>query len=353
MSFLSDLGIDIPIIQAPMAGVSTPTLAAEVSNAGGLGSIGIGATTPDKAREMISELHQKTDRAYNVNLFAHKAPRSDTARELAWLDALRSEFGRFGAAPPKGLKTIYKSFSEDDEMLDMLLKTRPPVVSFHFGLPQEDKIAALKQAGCVLLASATNIEEADALVEGGMDAIIAQGFEAGGHRGVFDPNAPDPELGTMALIGALKDRLRLPIIAAGGLMDGNDIAQAMLMGASAAQLGTAFIACPESSADQAYLDTLMSDRAYHTVMSSAISGRPARCLYNRFTEWAAARTELTPPDYPKAYDVGKQLNQAAKLTGEHGYGAQWAGSNAPLARSMPAAQLLRTLADELIVAQTE
>ncbi len=347
MHLLTKLGIDHPIIQAPMAGVSTPAMAAAVSNAGGLGSIGVGAVDALRAQEMIAQVRSGTDRSFNVNLFVHAAPRQDPDRDAAWLKRLKPNFERFDAQPPERLRVIYKSFADDPDMLDMLVQERPPVVSFHFGLPGPETIDALKAAGCVLLASATNLEEAQAIETAGIDAVIAQGFEAGGHRGMFDPALPDAALGTVALTRLLVERASLPVIAAGGIMDGQGIAAALSLGAEAAQLGTAFVACPESSVDEAYRAALKSDSAHQTVMTHAISGRPARCLSNAFTRWAETAAPVSPPDYPVAYDAGKALNSAAKAAGAYGFGAQWAGQGAPLARAMPAADLVETLIKEL------
>ena len=177
--------------------------------------------------------------------------------------------------------------------------------------------------------------------------MVAQGYEAGGHRGVFDPDLPDDRLGTLALTRLFVTRLDLPVIAAGGIMDGAGIAACLTLGASAAQLGTAFIACPESSADAGFRAALLGPGALHTVMTSAISGRPARCLANRFTALGDAVDVRTIPDYPIAYDAGKALHAAAKAAGEFGYGAQWAGQGAPLSRSLPAATLVAELRSEM------
>lgn len=346
MTFLDRLSLSLPIIQAPMAGVSTPAMAAAVSEAGGLGSIACGATDAAGARAMIAEVRQRTSRPFNVNLFVHATPQAYPAREAAWIDALTPLFSEYGVTPPDHLRTIYKSFNDDDDMLAALIEAAPPVVSFHFGLPSPARIKALKAAGCYLLATATSPAEVEAIERAGIDAIVAQGYEAGGHRGVFDPHAPDDRLGTMALTRLLAVKSPLPVIAAGGIMDGRGIRAVLDLGAVAAQLGTAFIACPESSADAAYRTALMSPTSAHTTMTRAISGRPARCLSNRFTAWGEA-TNLTPPDYPIAYDAGKALNAAAKAKGEGGYGAQWAGQGAPLARALPAAELMAKLAEEL------
>ena len=346
MTPLERLDVRIPIVQAPMAGVSTPVLAAAVSNAGGLGSIAVGATDPAGAQAMIEATRGLTKGAFNVNLFVHSAPRADDAREHIWLDALRPLFQAYGAEPPSALRSIYKSFADDDDMLAMLIGQAPPVVSFHFGIPGADRIAALKGAGCLLIASATSLAEAKAIERAGIDMVVAQGCEAGGHRGVFDPAAPDDRLGTMALTRLLVKRSALPVIAAGGLMDGAGIKAALALGAVAAQLGTAFIPCPESSADDAFRAALDSPGAEHTVVTSAISGRPARCLANRFTDWARDAPSQVP-DYPIAYDAGKALHAAAKACGESGFGAQWAGQGAPLSRTLGAAQLLSLLWQEV------
>jgi nitronate monooxygenase len=343
------LAIDAPIVQAPMAGVSTPEMAAAVSNAGALGSIGVGATNAAGARRMIAAFRARSSRSLNVNVFCHAPARADVERQARWIERLRPEFARLGAAPPAALGEIYKSFVEDDEMLAVLLEEKPRVVSFHFGAPPRARIEALRDAGIVLLGSATSLAEARALVAAGVDAIVAQGYEAGGHRGVFDPDAADDCLGTIALTRILVRELACPIVAAGGIMDGAGIAAALRLGASAAQLGTAFVACDESQADAGYRAALKSDAAHHTVVTRIISGRPARCLANRFTAIDRGVDPCDVPDYPIAYDAGKALHAAGKAKGEHGFGAQWAGQGAPLARAMPAGDLVAALRDEMRV----
>ncbi|MEH3159889.1 MAG: nitronate monooxygenase [Sphingomonas taxi] len=345
MTWLRQLGVSVPIVQAPMAGVSTAAMAAAVSEAGGLGSIGVGATDAAGAAAMIAAIRAATDRAFNVNLFVHATPQPDPVREAGWLEAMRPAFRRFGAEPPSALHAIYPSFNADDAMLAVLVDAAPPVVSFHFGLPTPDRLAALKAAGCLLLATATSVAEARLVEAAGIDVVVAQGWEAGGHRGVFDPAVPDDRIGTLALTRLLATTTRLPVVAAGGIMDGAGIRAALSLGASAAQLGTAFVACPESSADMAYRAALAGEGAHHTVMTRAISGRPARCLANGFTQWAA-NIPRDPPAYPVAYDAGKALNAAAKATGDGSFGAQWAGQGAPLVRQMPAGSLVAALWQE-------
>ena len=350
-ALMNKLGISVPIIQAPMAGVSSPEMAAEAARAGALGSIGAGAGDADSARAMIRSVRQKFDGPLNVNLFCHRPATARPEVETAWIARFRQEFAAYSAEPPQGLREIYQSFVVDDAMLAMLLDERPKVVSFHFGLPPDGAIRALKEAGIVLLASATSLDEAQKLVGAGIDAVVAQGWEAGGHRGVFDPDAPDDRLGVVALTRQLVQALDCPVIAAGGLMDGAGIAAAVALGASAAQLGTAFIACDESLADGGYRAALVGQAARHTVMTRAISGRPARCLANRFTARGADILPAEVPDYPIAYDLGKALNAAAKSQGESGFGAQWAGQGAPLSRPMPTARMVETLAREFEAAR--
>jgi len=344
---LRRLQLRFPIIQAPMAGVSTPAMAAAASNAGALGSMGVGATNAEGAAKMIRAARELSKGALHINVFCHRPATANRAVEAAWIERLRPQFARYGATPPVTLTEIYQSFVTDDAMLEQLIELRPEVVSFHFGLPSADRLEKLRKAGCVLMASVTHLAEADAVVAAGVDAVIAQGYEAGGHRGVFDPEGHDDRLGTFALTRVLVSKLRVPVIAAGGIMDGAGIAAVLKLGATAAQLGTAFIACPESSADEGYRAALKSDAAFHTVMTAAISGRLARCLTNNFTRLGESVARREIPAYPIAYDAGKLLHAAAKAKSEFGYGAQWAGQGAPLARAMPTADLVRELAAEL------
>jgi len=332
-----------PIIQAPMAGTSTPEMAAAVSNAGGLGSIALGSIDTDEARRQIGATRALTDGPFNVNLFCHDPAPADAARNAVWIESLRPLFADFGANPPDALRNIYRSFRIDDAILAMLLEERPAVVSFHFGLPDAARIAALKAAGMVLLATATSPEEGRQATAAGVDMVVAQGVEAGGHRGVFNPS-DDPRFATLPLTRLLATQLDVPVIAAGGIMDGAGIAAAMALGAAGAQLGTAFVACPESAAGPAYRAALAGPAAERTRVSAVISGRPARGLENAFMR--RADEERVAP-YPFAYDIGKALNAAATAAGDAGYMPNWAGQGAPMSRSMPAGELLRVVAEEL------
>lgn len=335
-----------------MAGVSTPALAAAVTNAGGLGSLGVGATDAAGARKAIQETRALTSGPFNVNVFCHEPAQPDSAREAAWLDYLASVFAEFGATPPESLREIYRTFQTDEAMLQMLLEEKPAVVSFHFGLPEARKIQALRDAGIYLMASATSLAEARQIEAAGIDAIVAQGIEAGGHRGMFDPTQYDEGLGTLALVRVLVRETRLPVIAAGSIMDGAGIAAVLALGAQAAQLGTAFVACPETSADAAYRAALLSGEGEKpvTTLTRAISGRAARGFTNRLTKLGIHPDAPALPDYPIAYDAGKALHAAAKAKGSAAFAAQWAGQAVPLARALPAEVLVNTLNAELVEA---
>lgn len=341
------LGIGMPIIQAPMAGVSSPQMAAAASDAGALGSIAIGSVGPDDARTMIEAVRAATSAPFNVNLFCHAPARRRPEVEGAWIERLRPEFTALGASPPHHLREIYRSFIGDHGMLGMLLDARPPIVSFHFGLPGEDAIRSLRAEGMLMLATATNLREARAIEAAGLDAIIAQGWEAGGHRGCFDPQLPDEQLSTSALVRMLSKASSIPVIAAGGIMDGRGIAAMLGLGAAACQLGTAFIGSDESIADKGHRVALADAAARGTVMTSAISGRPARCLSNRFTALGAGACNSEIPDYPIAYDLAKSLHSAGSERGEYGFGAQWAGKAAAFARAGSTKEIIALLAEEL------
>ncbi|SJM82637.1 related to Probable nitronate monooxygenase [Zygosaccharomyces bailii] len=343
---LNKLMVKFPIIQAPMAGVSTPQLAAAVSNAGGLGMLGLGASNVEKALKMIEKTRSLTKKPFGVNLFCHKPAVRNKACEERWLNHLKPLFEAVGAKTPSEIKEIYRSFLKNPEMLEMLLKVRPAVVSFHFGIPPPETIKQLHDAGIYTMATATNLTEALEIEKSDIDAIVAQGFEAGGHRGVFDPDGLDEQLSTMVLLRLLLNATKLPIIAAGGIMDGYTARGMLDAGASAVQLGTAYILCHESAADDGYRDDLKSPRCRSTRMTAALSGRPARGITNRLITYTSKSQSLRPADYPIAYDAEKQLH-AAEKPGQYEYAAHWAGQGAPLAREIPASELTVLIAKEM------
>lgn len=337
------LDIDYPIIQAPMAGVSTPELAAAVSHAGALGSLGLGASSAAQAEALINQTRRLTTRPFNVNLFCHAPAVRDPQREAQWIERLGPEFARFGSVPPQTLAEIYLSFQQQPQMGEMLLDLTPAVVSFHFGVPDRETLRQLREKGIVTLASVTSVEEAQLASAQGIDMVVAQGYEAGGHRGMFDPLAPDGQMSTFTLVQALKQQVELPIIAAGGIMDGAGINSVMNLGAEGAQLGTAFLLCPESAADAGYRQAIKDCADGQTFLTSAISGRPARCIANG---WREMKELHAVPAYPVAYDVGKALATAAKAHGDNRYGAHWAGQGVNIIRELSAAELIQTLISE-------
>ncbi|MCD7102258.1 NAD(P)H-dependent flavin oxidoreductase [Pseudoclavibacter sp. 13-3] len=375
----------IRIIQAPMAGATTPELAAAVSNAGGLGSLGVGGADPTRAGEQITRTAELTGRPFMVNFFAHVEPRSSAVVTQSWLRLLESEFAALEAAAPSTLRPIYASAATPGEntqrLVDVLVAARPTVVSFHFGLPAAGVIEQLHDAGILVLVTATTPDEARIVEQAGADAVIAQGCEAGGHRGVFDAT-PDGDADarasrgaqTLDLVAAVVQDVDLPVVAAGGLMNGVDVAHALSAGAVAAQLGTAFLLCPEAATASAHRERIREEvsrvrlssmrssstrtelgrqqRAAidPTAFTSAISGRPARGLRNRMHEIGArARTlGVRVPDYPLTYDAGKALAAAAAAHGDAAsFAALWAGSEVGRAREMPAADLVHVLIAEL------
>ncbi|HAV1789097.1 NAD(P)H-dependent flavin oxidoreductase [Enterobacter hormaechei] len=340
------LNIAYPIIQAPMAGVSTPEMAAAVSNAGALGSISVGASTPAQAESLIRSTRHLTAGPFNVNVFCHARAERNDALETAWIERFRDVFERYGASLPVALQEIYQTFHDNDAMAEILLETAPAAVSFHFGIPPEPLVRRFKSRGIVTLATATSVREARLIESAGIDFVVAQGTEAGGHRGMFDPRDEDDQLSTFTLVQALRKGSALPVIAAGGIMDGAGIAAMLKLGATGVQMGTAFVLCPESAANKAYRQTLKRAQAISTVMTSAISGRPARCVSNDFCHLARYFPKESIPPYPLTYSLGKILAAAAAAKGVHGFGAQWAGQGVALARELPAADLIQTLVTE-------
>ncbi|OEY65339.1 NAD(P)H-dependent flavin oxidoreductase [Marinobacter sp. X15-166B] len=345
--FDSIIKVSHPIIQAPMAGTSTPELAAAVSNAGALGSIGLGGSSVAQAQAWIEHTRRLTSQPFNVNLFCHRPAVANAQVEAGWLAHLAPYFAEFGATAPSRLEAAYPSFVDNEPMLAMLLAEKPAVVSFHFGLPDPGWIRALKTAGIRLLATATSLAEAEAITAAGLHGIVAQGIEAGGHSGVFSPEAGKPDYGVLALVRVLASRCDLPVIAAGGIMDGRGIRAALASGACGVQMGTAFVLCPESAADASYREALKGATADRTRITSVISGRPARGLVDRW--WldidGADAPEL--PGYPMVYHAGKALRAAARKQGNQQFNAHWAGQGVPLAREMPAGDLVRVLVGEM------
>ncbi len=345
MSLLEKFGIKHPIFLAPMAGVSTPQLAAEVSNQGGLGSLGLGASAVEAARTEILNTQQLTDHPFQVNFFCHETEALDDTIAQAWIAQFKDKFAEFGVASPQSLAKIYPSFKDNDDFLNLVLETKPKAVSFHFGIPHPHQIQALKDAGIITMISATNLAEAKAIEAAGIDVVVAQGIEAGGHRGIFNTQF-DAAVKTSNLVKLLKQHVQLPIVAAGGIMDGQQARRMLNFGAEAVQLGTAFVQCKTSNANPAYRKALLSKPL--TQVTASISGRPARGIINHWHTNIDTPDRLQVPAYPYTYDLAKQLNAAALKHGDEGYGAFWAGSNVAKIRELEAPDLINQLVLEMM-----
>ena len=304
------LRIEHPIIQAPMVGSDTAALAKAVSNAGGLGSRGCGLKPAEQIRTIVDETKAATNRPFNVNILACAQPQLDRQVLHQTVGRLRAYYHELGLGdPPKELQVSGPGF--DETKLAILLELRPAVVSFHFSVPDHAMISALKDAGIIVLSSATNVAEARALQAAGVDAVIAQGWEAGGHRGSHVPSGPADGVGTVALVPQIVDAVDLPVIAAGGIGDGRGIAAAFALGASGVQIGTAFLSCPEASTDEARRALLRKASDQDTMVTDAFSGRSARAVRSRYAlEMAENRERL--PDYPLMYALSTPLLEASK-----------------------------------------
>ncbi|MFW6761413.1 NAD(P)H-dependent flavin oxidoreductase [Acinetobacter pittii] len=345
MDLLQQLEIKHPIFLAPMAGVSTPELAAEVSNQGGLGSLGLGANTAQSAREQILRTQTLTEKSFQVNFFCHHPEQLNLQASAQWIEYLRPQFEKFGEQPPQNLNCIYPSFLDNDDFLNVVLETKPKAVSFHFGIPHPHQIQALKDAGIITMVSATNLVEAQAIEAAGIDIIIAQGIEAGGHRGIFNKTF-DAAIKTSDLVHLIVKYCKPPVVAAGGIMNGAQARHMLSLGATAVQLGTAFVQCHTSNASAEYRKALFTEPV--TQISASLSGRPARGLLNHWHTQIDLPSRPSQPEYPYAYDLAKQLNTIASKNKDYGFGAFWAGSNVSQIRELDAADLVNQLVVEML-----
>lgn len=336
------LGIEHPIIQAPMAGSTTIALAAAVSNSGGLGSFGYSETSLNRIRDDVGKLRTVTDKPFNLNFFAHSPPvenKEVNAQIRARIKPFYDEKD-LGEVPP----SAYAPFGTfDSEKLSMLLELKPSVVSFHFGLPDLKMVQELRNAGCRVLCSATTVAEAKVLAEAGVDVVIAQGWEAGGHRGTFDLNYEDFGIGSMALIPQVADAVDVPVVAAGGIADGRGIAAAFALGASGVQMGTAFLSCPETNISEVHRSAVRNASDEDTRLTRAFSGRPARARNNRYME-AIAQQKTPVPDFPAMYTFSDPLRTADVQDLDFQFLLY--GQAAALNRELPAAELMQTLVAE-------
>jgi nitronate monooxygenase len=338
------LEIEHPIIQAPMAGSTTPALVAAVSNAGGLGSLGAAGMTPDQISDAIAEIRALTDRPFNVNLFAGGRAERTEVDPRGMLDILRRFHDQMGLTAPE-----VPAFTEDPfpGQLEAVIEAGVPVFSFTFGMPGPDAFARFKERGIRVIGTVTTVAEARLLVEAGVDAVVAQGVEAGGHRGTFAGPIEDAMIGTMALVPQVVDAMPVPVIASGGIMDGRGVVAALALGASAVQMGTAFLACEEASVPPAYRAALRETRGEGTTITRAFSGRYARGIANEFTEaWRGREDDILP--FPLQNVATRPLRSAADAANDSRFLSMWAGQGSALAREpLPAAELMRQLVREI------
>ena len=336
------LHLTLPIVQGPMTGSDSPALAAAVSAGGGLGSLGCGMRSPSAMREAAAAVRAQTDRPFAMNLFVQATPAPDAAEVERALQRLRPLYARFGAEP-----AVPAQWCEDfAAQLDTLVALQPAVASFTFGILSAAQVQRLHQAGCQVWGTATTVAEALAWQAVGADAVVASGLEAGGHRGTFLADYAASMVATLPLVRACVLQLQIPVIAAGGIMDGAGIAAALALGAQAVQMGTAFLACPESAINAAYRAALAGAVATDTVTTRTISGRPARGIRNAFINTLEPQ-EPDIPAYPVQNALTGALRKLAAAEGDAQYLALWAGQGVAQARALPAAVLLQGLNDEL------
>ena len=335
------LGVELPIVQAPMAGAQASALAIAVSNAGGLGGLPCALLSNDAMRKELEAIRAATTRPYNVNFFCHVPPHPDAAREARWRSALAPYFGEFGidaASIPAGAGR--NPFSA--EAAAILEEFKPRVVSFHFGLPEASLLARVKTWGAKILACATTVEEARWLEARGVDAIVAQGVEAGGHRGIFLGDDLTTQVGTFALVPQVVRAVKVPVIAAGGIADAQGVAAVLSLGAIAAQVGTAYLLCPESLITPIHRAALKSEASHHTALTNLFTGRPARGIVNRVIREVGPISDA-PPEFPLATAAIGPLRARAEAQGSGDFSPMWAGQNTSGCREIPAAQLTREL----------
>ncbi len=328
------LKIQYPILQAPMAGgPTTPQLAAAVSNAGGIGNLGAGYLTPDQIRSAVKEIGRLTDRPFGVNLFIPEEPNTLNDAIDGMNDRLDQYRAELGIASSPSVSKFAESF---EEQVKVLLEENVPVFSFTFGIPPLEVIQAFKRRGTFVIGTATTVEEGIRLQAAGVDAVVAQGSEAGGHRGTFATNAANALIGTMALVPQMADHLSVPVIASGGIMDGRGLAASLLLGASAVQMGTAFLTSAESGAHAAHKRKILASQEDSTGITTAYSGKPARGIRTKFMDDMRSYTG-TIPDYPIQNALTRDLRQAAAQANNPEFMSLWAGQGLRMAKDQQTA----------------
>jgi len=343
MTLTGLLGIELPIVQAPMAGAHDHELAIAVARAGGLGSLPCAMLGPDAIRAQVAAFRAAVAAPLHLNFFCHRLAPPDPAREASWQARLAPYHAELGVEPAPAGGPARLPF--DDAMCAVVEELRPEVASFHFGLPDEPLLARVRAAGAKIVSSATTVDEARHLAERGCDAIIAQGAEAGGHRGMFLATDAGGQIGTFALVPQIADAVAVPVIAAGGIADGRGIAAALALGAAGVQIGTAYLRCPEAKVSPPHRAALAALRADDTRLQNVLTGRPARAILNRIVrELGVLRDDVPAFPYPAA--ALAPVRAAAEARGSGELSAMWAGQAAPLARELGASELTRLLASE-------
>ncbi|HEY9024689.1 MAG TPA: nitronate monooxygenase family protein [Burkholderiaceae bacterium] len=348
-SFTARLGLELPIVQAPMAGFHGVALAAAAAGAGALASLPGAALSPQALRDAVGELRRSGSAPVNLNFFCHVVPAPDPAREAAWRAALRPYYEELGV-PESAIQNGPGRLPFGEEALVAVEDLRPEVVSFHFGLPPAPLLERVRATGAQVWSSATTVAEAQWLAAHGVDAVVAQGAEAGGHRGVFLDFGPgydlSTQLRTLPLLTSILEVVRVPVIAAGGISTADGVAEALRLGASAVQLGTVFLLCPEATTSAVHRAALRSEAARDTALTNLFSGRPARGIVNRLMRELGPMSAL-PPAFPSAVNAIAPLRAAAEQAGSGDFSPLWAGQDVSGCRAMPAAQLIRELAAKL------
>jgi nitronate monooxygenase len=344
--FIKLSGIELPIIQAPMAGMALSDMVVAVSQAGGLGSLSCALLSVEQARKELETIRRRTSRPINANFFCHQPPRDDRTRQINWrrhLDAyyLQLQADDNNSIPNSALTPF------DDKMCDLAVEFHPEVVSFHFGLPEKNLLRRLWKTGAKILSTATSVDEARWLEDQGCDAIIAQGFEAGGHRGMFLNDDVSTQVGTMALVPQVVDAVKVPVIAAGGIADARGILAAFALGSAAVQIGTAYLHCPEARLGQLFRQALKDAKDNETVITNVFTGRPARAVVNRLTREVGPMSDVAP-EFPLAAATLAPLRAKSEMAGCVDFTPIWSGQAARLGREVPAAELTKHLAAEAL-----
>jgi nitronate monooxygenase len=339
-------GIDLPIIQAPMANFSTTEMAIAAAGAGALGSIPCASLGPEQIRAAIGDFRKAAPRPVNVNFFCHVMPPEDPPREAAWRAGLAPYYREVGLDPETTIPSVARR-PFDEAACALVEELRPEIVSFHFGLPEEGLRRRVKASGAKMIASATTVAEARWLEERGCDAVIAMGVEAGGHRGNFLSHDMARQIGTFALVPQIADAVRVPVIAAGGIADGRGIAAALALGASAVQIGTAYLFCPEAKVSAVHARALATAADEDTEVTNLFTGRPARGIVNRLMR-EMGPISLDTPRFPNAGRALAPLKADAEKNGAGDFSNLWSGQAAGLAKPLPARELTQKLAEDAV-----